>query len=207
LLVVEGDYVDPVDDHEEKEIPADIISRCREWSEYNPKAAGDLEMRSPKVLVLSAGARDRLKEHRRDIALRRKDETDAEAALWSRVAEKSQKLAMLLACGRQSPNGVITIDPTDMDQAIAISNWSCRYLISKFQQIGDTAWGRQVAKVAEWIEYESETTMTTLTKRFRGIRKRDRLEILQQLQESGKIEVVEIETAGRPRTVIRLLAT
>jgi len=204
FLVFEGAYVDPVDDHREMPLPKRLVEMATAWGHYKPVAPGDLEQRVPKVVAMSDDARGRLKEHRRDITARRKDESEAVAALWSRVAEKSQKLALLLACGRHNPSEAIEIDMRDMDQAIAISNWSCRYLISKFQQIGDTAWGRTVAMVEEWIRHErGNVTARDISRRFRGIKKRERNEIIQQLQESGAVEIVEVQEGDKVIHVIR----
>ncbi len=206
FLVFCGDYVDPVDSHKEIAIPQHVIDRACSWAAYAPMAPGDLERRLPKVVTMSDEASKRLREHRREITDRRKSESEAQAALWSRVAEKSQKLAMLLACGRHSPTEAIEIDAEDMNQAIKISNWSCRYLISKFAAISDSSWGRQVGRVFEWIKFEKgNVTARKISRRFRGIKKRERNEIINQLLESGLVEVVEVKEGERVLQVIKPL--
>jgi len=203
FMFFEGGYVMPNDDAKMDDVPLAIVERCKAWAEYRPTLPGNLDTLHAKTVGVSAAADVRLKQHRRTIAERRIKEEPARAALWSRVAEKSQKLALLFACGRHEPGSEIIIEASDMDAAIAVSNWSCRYLIAKMDKIGQTAYAKDVDEIVAFIAKRGTVTLKDLYRKFRYIPAKRRKEMVNDAIEAGRLEQVMQQTKGRPVTLLK----
>jgi hypothetical protein len=210
FLVFENqDYVD-FQDVSEKPIPEKIIERCRSWLDHKTHS-GNLaghtnhEGASPQRIECDEQASDRLKKHAVDISLRRKQEDPVEAAIWSRHAEKTNKLALLFACSRWSqgePWPVIRLQ--DADRAIALNNYLTRRMLKQAGvYVSESTFETIQLKVMRVIARREEWTQNELTRATRFLKPRERLEILQTLVESGEIEIEDRETGGRPVRVFR----
>ncbi|WP_299664038.1 bifunctional DNA primase/polymerase [uncultured Ruegeria sp.] len=128
------------------------------------------------------------------------------SAILRRVTENAIKIALISAVGRNVDNP--EIDGRDMDIGHALAWWSANVMISNIaSHIADNQYERDVNEVERYI-IEGKTdgrSMEMIGNRFRGIKRRDRMEILEALEESGQISV-ETNTnpfGGRPRKIFR----
>ncbi len=108
---------------------------------------------------------------------RRLKEDVVDAAIWSRHAEKTGKLAMLLACsrftGEASTWPVVTIE--DADQAIELNNWLTRRLLERAAaHVCENQTESDSLFVLRLIRTKREWTMTDLTKKTRKFTARQR---------------------------------
>ncbi|MEO2017592.1 MAG: hypothetical protein ABGZ53_24830 [Fuerstiella sp.] len=151
-------------------------------------------------------AKARLTEHMRKTGDRRLKEDVVDAAIWSRHAEKTGTLAMLLACsrftGEASSWPVVTIK--DADQAIELNNWLTRRLLERAAaHVCENQTESDSLFVLRLIRTKREWTMTDLTKKTRKFTARQRAEILQGLEDSGEVIVGVHATAGRSAKIVR----
>lgn len=197
MWILEGHYVDSKDDYEESEVPADIVRRCRSWSAY--EAENDIGMVREKVVSFTEDANIRINGHRRAIESKRKTEDKDVAAIWSRASERAVKFAMLIAAGRHTPAQDFRIDINDVNAGIALANHGARYLIGKADEVGASAFEQQQNEMLAFIgESREGRTLTQIAQRFRGLRSRDRKEVLGALQEQGRVAMDTVTTCGRP---------
>ena len=121
------------------------------------------------------------------------------AAIWSRAAEKTIKLALLFACSRCEGNTLPTIQLQDADLAIRINNWITRRMLQQADRhVAKTAFGQQVNEMRTLLRSRSsEWTMSEITRRTRGLKPRERNDILQTLIQDGTILQGEKVTGGR----------
>jgi len=176
--------------------PQDIINRVKWWIDYNP--GGNLNDKNPVLQVLKATpeARERLETHMREIALRRIGEDDINAAIWSRSAEKANKLAMLAACARQSMD--ITLE--DADWAIYVQNAMTRKLTLIVEDnISDTVVERSKKKMLSRIDGRMKLSQLARVTQFCRD-STERKKMLNELHECGKVVLTE-ETEGNIKTL------
>jgi hypothetical protein len=205
FLVFENpDYVD-FQDVEEKPLSAAIVERCRSWLDlktHSGNLAGHTshEGAFPQRVDPDEQASERLKKHAADISVRRKYEDPIEAAIWSRHAEKTNKLALLFACSRWTegePWPVIRLH--DADRAIALNNYLTRRMLRQAGvYVSESTFEAEQLKVLRKLQTRAEWTQNEVTRATRWLKPRDRQEILQALVESGDLIAEDRETAGRP---------
>ena len=104
----------------------------------------------------------RWEEHATEIRRRAREESEARRAVWSRTAEKSSKVALLLSCSRMGPEGQgirpskISVTLEDMDLAIRVSNFGTRLLIQDSQnQIAENPAHRALLTILQIIRNHS----------------------------------------------------
>ena len=152
-LVFESiDYVDYNREASEDSIPESIIDQARWWVKFGHQPTGNLGKTTgehPVTIKRSPEAHERLEDHAAIIAKRRKPEDVVRASIWSRTAEKTNKLSMLFACSRctgVSNDPVIEIE--DAEYAIALSNYVARYIIAKSELgVSESEFEKQTNKV------------------------------------------------------------
>jgi hypothetical protein len=210
FLVFENpDYVD-FQDVPEQPIPETIIERARSWLEHkthggNLAGRTNYEGANPQRINCDEQATERLKKHAADISLRRKHEDCIEAAIWSRHAEKTNKLALLFACSRWS-EGLPwpTINIGDADRAVKLNNYLTRRMLRQAGvYVSESSFETEQLKVLRVLRKREEYTQRDLTRATRWLKQRDRMEIVTTLQESGEIEIEDRETGGRPVRIYR----
>jgi hypothetical protein len=183
-------------------VPEGILERVRSWLEFG-ESPGNLgaENPTPMVVSYSAAAKRRMDEHLAGICHRRTTEDETRAAVWSRSGEKSAKLALIFACSRATPSVAPRVELEDVDCAIRISNWLTRRMLRKaFEHVAENETESRSKKVLRLIT--SELTQTELTRRTQWLRRKERDEILAELQACGYIQIEQKETGGRPLSVI-----
>lgn len=177
--------------------PQDVINEICWWLQYKSAGSGDLEMLnpSPKAMDWSDEAHKRLEDHMRETANKRMSEDLTHAAIWSRSAEKANKLAMLSAASERR----FEIDLRDADWAIALQNALTRKLVSKIESnVSDNGVERSKKKVLGKIN--ERMTLTKLKGKTQFLRNAaERWSVLEELQGCGKITITE-ETIGNVKT-------
>jgi hypothetical protein len=114
-----------------------VIERCRSWLEHKTHSGNlagrtNYEGANPQRIECDEQASERLRKHAIDISLRRKYEDPIEAAIWSRHAEKTNKLALLFACSRWTEGAAWpTINLADADRAISLNNYLTRRMLKQ----------------------------------------------------------------------------
>lgn len=204
LVFEEPKYVD-FRDVDELDIPSAIVERAQQWLEFRPSSGNlaGMDGANPKKVDATPDAKERLTKHAIQISERRKQEAPVDAAIWSRHHEKTNKIALLLACSRGVvPWPVITLQ--DADAAIALNNWLTRRMLKQAgQYVSDSQFEADQLEVLRFIRDRRECTLTDIARRFRKHKQRDRTEILNTLVESGAVHSEQRETDGRCAVVIR----
>lgn len=210
LIFENPEYVD-YQIPDDAEIPASIICRVQAWRELKTHE-GNLSGQTshdgahPRSLDATEAAAERLHQHAIQISQKRKKEDPVEAAIWSRHAEKTNKLALLFACSRWDPESGIwpTIGIDDADRAVRLNNWLTRRMLERSgAYVSENQVERDRLRVLRKIRERPEWSLSDLTHKTRWLRARDRSEILTDLIETGEIVVNAKESGGRPATLVR----
>ena len=189
-----------------REVPQSIIDRVRWWLDFSPgKSQGNLAEFSPNPIVVQygAGAAERLQGHERNIAEKRLGEERTKAAIWSRTAEKTNKLALLMACSRAELREPAIITEEDADTAVRLTNWLTRQMLARvFDHVSESDSEARLKKVLRKIGTGiRRNAFTRATQFLRDSRERN--EILRTLVECGYVAIESIETGGKPAEWIR----
>lgn len=200
LSPVYGSYVDR-NVSAAKYLPSpQVVEFVRSWVNYNP-GGGDLSADNPVAAVIqrSDEAHERWCEHVDGINDRRRHEPAERAAIWSRVAERSAKFAMLYAVSRM-PDGDDLVRPisiADMDRAIKASNWIARAMLREWtEKAMSTDHERLFVRVKAAISEACQGKLTPrwrINRSLRFVNARTRDEIITQLIESGEVAVSEVD--------------
>lgn len=192
------EYQDPADE----DIPQSIIDRVATWLNLQTHT-GNLSSYSeggcPIKIRRNEDAHRRLHEHTVAISKRRMTEEPITAAIWSRAAEKTVKLALLFACSRCSPGYIPVIQLCDADLAIKLNNWITRRMLQQADRhVAASPFGQQVNEMRTLLRgKKGEWTMTEIARKTQKLKPRERTDILQTLMMSGCIHQSERETNGR----------
>ena len=191
-------------------IPDQILNRARAWIRFQPHS-GDLagtavDGSSPKLVMQTEEARQRLNDHTMAISDKRINEDTIDAAIWSRTAEKTRKLALLFACSRFDGTEWPTIQREDADRAIRLNNFLTRRMLWQAQNsVAETDFHRNLNYVqkiladagGKWV------SLGQITQRTRRLSPRERKDVLQHLIQEEAVETVMEDTGGRPRQKFR----
>jgi hypothetical protein len=108
-----------------------LIQAVKGWVDFEPKGGGNI-IQTPETIVMSSAAVDRWREHARNINQRMKSESEMRAAVWSRVAARTMKLALVSRCSRLevTPSlcqwDFVQVEVEDVSWAVCLSNWLAR---------------------------------------------------------------------------------
>ena len=72
-------------------------------------------------------------------------------------------------------------------------------------QITDGGHDSDVSKVKDFIRGKGTCTLSELTRKFQGIKRKDRDDILRQLQDAELIDVTQTRSKGPPKLTITYL--
>lgn len=182
-------------DYKREPIPQSILARVRWWCDFRP--GGNLGGAHPIVVPFAADAKERLREQENKIAERRIKEDSTVAAVWSRTAEKSYKLALLFSCSRSDGRepGVVSFE--DADLAVRITNFLTRDMIRRvLEHVSDNEHEAKLKKVLRKIGPETQRSSFTRATQFLRD-SRERREVLQTLVEAGHVRIEQREGDGR----------
>lgn len=208
LMIFDGSYVRYQETERLDCCPPAIAKVIQAWANWNPTDGGNLGQTRPVIVPFDSSAQKRLKEHQFEIAEKRVKEDPLRAAVWSRTAEKSFKLALIFACSRVADpsSGDLLVTLVDADNAIRLSNWLTRKMIFQvWGKVGRNERERNAKKIIEIVNQFSPIAMHDLTKRTRWLTKRDRQELLSELAEIGEVVIMDSGTShrGRPGKIIQ----
>jgi len=197
------DYQEPSED----EIPEAIVERARWWLDLKTHAgnlAGATGGAHPRRVDRDESAHKRLHQHTIDISKRRMSESPIRSAIWSRAAEKTNKLALLFACSRAEGEDWPTIQLEDADRAIRLNNWLTRRMLQAADRhVSGSEFERQVNQVRSLLLERPGGwwTMTEITRRTRKLTPKQRQEVLQTLLASELVTSQVSEAATKPVTL------
>ena len=196
MAIFEGGYV-KMTEPKHRNRPEKLIEMAREWVDYNP-GGGNIRP-EPEVMLYTPEAEARFLSHTRQISDRLGGESLARAAIWSRVAERSRKLAMIFACSRGIGQN-ITIE--DAEAGIRLSNWTCRRLVGSTDKVTENQYHRDIVRVESIIKDAGKIDGSKLCRATRWLKSKERADIVKELQDLGIITVEPVETKGRTRMEI-----
>ncbi len=210
LIFEEPEYV-PWRDASDEALPQSIIDRARAWVEYKPEpsdgsfAALQHDAANPRQIELTPGARERLDGHAKAISNRRMNEAPVEAAIWSRQAEKTNKIAVLLACSRWDGGEVFpVVTEEDADRAVTLHNWLTRRMLTRAGlHIAENQIERDSLRMLRLIQSRKEWGQSALSRASRWLKARERKDIVDNLIFNGDVISETFDTDGRKKTVLR----
>ena len=200
------DYQEPSDEP----LPQSLIDQAAWWLQL-PTCAGNLAQATddgahPLKIQRDEAAHKRLHEHAIKISKRRMTEEPVTAAIWSRAAEKTVKLAMLFACSRASGKYIPVVQLEDAELAIRLNNWITRRILQQADRhVSGSPFGQMVNEMRTLLRSRSgEWTMREITRKTQKLKPKDRMDILATLIQSGCVLQAERETAGRTAVVFQI---
>lgn len=206
FMIFEGEYVG-FNERNQRLLPSDaLLERVRAWVEMKGAGQGDLVSAGihpvPHRMLYQADARKRLQDHMLSIVRRRMDEDPFQAAMWSRTAERSAKLALLFAASRWDGNGPLPmIEMQDINRGIQLSNWTTRRMLSEgHAHVAENAWDACVKRLYRLIRDKGPISASKLCSMSQGVRIKDRHEIIEHLFQTGSIDIKVEKTGGRSKT-------
>lgn len=169
------------------------------------RTRGNLGQPEVKTVPLDEGAlkiQAQLKEKETAFAVyAEKNAVRGGPAILRRVTENAIKIALVSAVGRNADNP--EIDSRDMDIGHALAWWSANVMILNIASyVADNQYERDVNEIERYIRASGKRgrAMSEISNRFRGVRRRDRIEILEALEEAGRISIEMSPVAsGRPK--------
>jgi len=185
-----------------------MLFEVEQWLKYEPAGSGNMKHYSPTPTIIqhTTEAWSRYWDHTKMIVNGKPNESEVVKGIWRRTAEKTGKLAILSACSRICPrdNAFPTIELSDVQWAIKLSNWLTRRLLGQAgiyvaeNQHQDNL-NRILRLLVDW------TSVDAIGQKVRWMRARDRNELIAAAIIDGLIETRTVDTTGRPRTEWRSL--
>jgi hypothetical protein len=187
-------------------IPQSIIDQAAWWLQLRTSVgnlADQSDGSSPIPIQRDEAAQARLHEHTKKISDRRMEEDPVPAAIWSRAAEKTVKLAMLFACSRTSGKSVPTIQLEDADLAIRLNNWITRMILRQADRhVSGSLFEQMVNEMRTLLRSRpGEWSLTEITRKTKQLKPKDRGDVLATLINGGYVEQGERQTGGRKATI------
>lgn len=182
-------------------LPWRVTETLKYWSEYALKGSGNFG--GGELIFASKTPEADARHESYCDAVDGKNRTEDEicSAVWARAPEKAAKLALIYACCEATGDQpVITLDAVNW--GISLANYSTRLVLQAARNaISGSRYESDLKFVFQAIG--DEISHWQLTRKIQRLKQRDRTEILADLQGSGAIETVLIDTGKRPRTIYR----
>jgi hypothetical protein len=205
FMIFEGGRNTPQKDWTPTPLPQGIVSAAMEWANYNETDL--MGVTEPVVAKTRPEARQRLEEHRDNIAAGMFSDNEIDAAIWARVNERARKIALIIAAGRVSPKDPIEITLRDVNIGIKLANHCARYLISKAGLVGTNQRVADLRKVETIIRDNPGITKSNLGRRLQCWPARVRDELIADLADTDRILIERVEDANGPgRKMLRYRA-
>lgn len=190
----------------EADPPADLIAGVRQWVEYTPGGNTGDTIKQPRVLPYSPASEAMF----RDFAFKTDDllrstPDDEGGAVWARAPEKAAKLALIHA-GSLDFN-TTEIGPDSMAWAIDLTQYlTVEFLTNAKRWLADNGHEELGNRLFRIIEAAGPRGITQreLTRKSQWLKNRDRVEIINDMQQAGRIRAVSRETNGRTAVVLML---
>lgn len=211
FMAFEAGHVLPTWRDTREDLPGNVVEALRTWFLFAPAGPGGQFGASHPVPIAAkytAEAFQLLKDHSFAIAAKRMQEDERTAAIWSRCAEKSSKLALLAACSRcVDPAAGVQVTAEDVAWGKRIALWTTRRMVWRVSEsVADNAEEERKKTLLRLIPRGEGITLTMLTRATRKLKRTERNSALEDLAESGLITMRKKgDTGGRPTvTLIRV---
>lgn len=182
-------------------VPEDLATEAAWWGTYRP--GGNLcDVNPHPRLVADSKQAIHVFATLEAASRRKKKESEAAAALWSRCLEKSRKLAMLHA---------VSLDRNAIEVSGESAQWGAdvamhltetmEFLASRW--VGESSFEGQQLRILRLIEAAGDAGLSKrqVTRQTRGWRTKDREEVLAAMEQYGMIIRATKPTKGRPAMV------
>ena len=186
-----------------------LIELVKQWMAFEPGPDG-LEKPTvspteftphPETVTMSDECNARWIEHSQQIDSKMRSETELRAAIWSRVAARSMKLALVHRAARLEVEpkncqwDFVQIEIQDVQWGITLSNWlarsSCGFIS---ENVYDKSGNKAKTILQKALESKSEVSKRDILRAFRSLTAGD----LQNAADELGLETVTIQTGGRP---------
>lgn len=181
--------------------PKDILDVAKFWGQF--QSGGNLSSQHPDPACVSYtnAAIAAMQELRHLAQDERRKALEPFGTLWTRLVEKTRKLALLFAASERQAAPVIDVP------AVQWAGQLCVYLTRRMIFIADRwiAENRTEStskRLERLIPHAPGITKLEFIRLTRWMTARERDEHLAALQASGLVQIETIATGGRPRTVI-----
>lgn len=155
-----------------KECPESLASLVRSWGNWFP--GGDLAAMHPIPIEIkcTSEAQRRWDSHAKNINDKMKDESESRAAIWSRVAARSMKLAIVHRLSKLDsvpPTEATVIEVDSIEWGIKLGNWlagiSCGLALEAF---GLRPLGKAMSIIGQAV-IDGPKTRRELTRKFKTV--------------------------------------
>lgn len=204
-----NDDPDPVD-REAQDTPRSLIEMAEAWFTRDVRSNGkgnvaDIVRIEPMEVTTQADAQAVFLKFRQAARQRRRDAMKKGGgldSLWSRAEENARKVALILACGCEFAGPVIGRE---------VAAYACElvnHLVSNLVEsighhVADSEFGRNRLRILSAIrDRGGSLTRSQLTRVTRGLRGRDRDEVLTDLIQANEIRRVERKSTSGPPAVV-----
>jgi len=188
-------------------LPASIVSAVKEWGSFNPGGNLQSEYPCPLVVEYTPGAAQVFDDFAADVEKEMRSNVLARA-IWSRAEEKACRLALVYAASACGPKDLVLGEDA--------AKWACTLswrlterilgLADKWVSDGRTdAVQKRVLRIVS--EAGGSMTKSDLARKTQWLGKREREEIVANLLETSQMVAERVETATRPATVYRVVAS
>lgn len=198
------DRPEPRDDMGIAEPSPELIERIRNWIAWQPLSSGDYP--NPATLSMSDDAKARWTRHAKEINEKMSSESELKAAIWSRVAARTMKLALVHRAARvdtppASTNwDFILVELADVQWAIVLSNWLARIACGLIREnVYDKSGDKAKKILLKALESQQEIIKRDLLRAFRSLTAGD----VQAAADELGLETFNLETGGRPKVAYR----
>ncbi len=208
LLVFEsspGNRTEADDESDSRDIadfvpPDSILDDARWWRSFEP--GGNLGSANPQPRKLIDSADAKLIFRELSSVAKSHPEESVKAAIWVRAHEKARKLALMYAVSEQREAVEISADA---------ASWGCavvRHLTKRLEyladrHVADGAFGKASLRVLRLIEDAGRNGISRnlLCQRTRGLKPRERAEIIESLNQQGKLACNLARTGGPTKCI------
>jgi hypothetical protein len=182
----------------------DMVERVKGWLDWEPGHQNLIP--EPEIINMSAEATGRWSQHAKQINERMKSESELRAAVWSRVAARTMKLAMVHRCARLEVNpstcqwDFVQVEMIDVQWAVCLSNWLARISCGLIREnVYDKSANKAKLILAKALESNSEVVKRDILRTYRSLTAGD----LQAAADELGLETVQVTTKGRAKAVYR----
>ncbi len=190
-------YVDPQHNRKRYPLPDNIVRTAMAWRALTTHEGNlaSLDGSRPLEVEHTPEAFERADSHMRQVCERRKTEAKEACGVWSRTPEKTNKLALLFAVSRATPEmleqgQLPCIELHDVEHAIALSNWLTRRMLHKAGlHVAHNDWEREVQRALSKLVVGEEVKRRVFTRKTQHLKSRDRDDVLKTLVETGFVSV------------------
>lgn len=205
MMVIETNKMPRLRDPVLIDPPSGLVERIRAWGEYST-GRGNLKSLNPvaEIIQFDEEANERLRDHSNGIEDRIPKEEPYQQAIWAGASANAKKLSMIFAASRGT--GMI-VTKNDADLGVILANWCTRLLLRRiFSSVSETPAEANRKRVVEIIRKAGTISRSELVRKTQFFRDtRERLNVLNELQESELITSEVVSGDGRAKQVFRLL--